>query len=212
MAPITHISQLDLSRNYTYADYLTWQFDEWVELIQGKVRRMSPAPQSIHQTISFNLTISIGGLLRGKLCRGFAAPFDVRLSKLTANGDASVQTVVQPDLCVVCDPTKIDKGGCLGAPNWIIEIVSPGNTSHDTKVKFDLYEENGVGEYWIIFPGDKNIAVYVLQAGHYQLQGEYYTPGLIPVHTLPEFSTDWDEVFENAERNYGRGVSADSKH
>jgi len=197
MPLITDISQLDLTKSYTYADYLTWQLDEFVELVRGKVRRMSPAPQPVHQTISFNLSVSIGLLLKGKSCRGFAAPFDVRLSKSSPNGDDTIQTVVQPDLCVVCDPTKIDKKGCLGAPDWIIEILSPGNATHDTKAKFDLYEENGVGEYWIVFPGEQNIAVYVLEDGRYQLQGEYYTSGAIPVHTLPNASVEWTEVFEN---------------
>ncbi|SHM31610.1 Uma2 family endonuclease [Hymenobacter psychrotolerans] len=198
MPPITSLSQLDLTKTYTYADYLTWQLTEWVELIRGKVRPMSPAPQSTHQTISFNLSTSIGVALRGKLCRGFAAPFDVRLSKITPNGDASIETVVQPDLCVVCDLSKIDKRGCVGAPDWIIEILSPGNFARDTKEKFDLYEENGVGEYWIVSPGEKSIAVYVLQDGRYHVRGEFYTPGPIPLHTLPEFSIEWTEVFEGA--------------
>ena len=99
MPPITSLSQLDLSKSYTYADYLTWQLTEWVELIRGKVRPISPAPQSVHQTISFNLNTSIGVALRGKSCRGFAALFDVRLTKTTPNGDASIQTEVQPDIC-----------------------------------------------------------------------------------------------------------------
>lgn len=196
MAPITDLSQLDLNKTYTYADYLTWQFDEFVELIRGKVRRMSPAPQPMHQTVSFNLSGSIRNGLRGKSCRGFAAPFDVRLVKATPNGDGAIETVVQPDLCVVCDLSKIDKRGCLGAPDWIIEIVSPGNASHDTKSKFDLYEENGVGEYWIVFPGEQTVSVFLLHEGRYQPHGDFYTPGLIPVHTLPEFSIEWADVFE----------------
>lgn len=196
MPPITDISQLDLTKRYTYADYLTWQLSEWVELIKGKVRPMSPAPQPIHQSISFNLNTSIGPALRGKSCRGFAAPFDVRLSQTTANGDATVETVVQPDLCVVCDPNKIDKKGCLGSPDWIIEILSPGNLARDTKEKFDLYEENKVPEYWIVSPGDRSVTVYVLQDGRYQVRGEFYTPGPIPVQTLAGFSIEWDEVFE----------------
>jgi Uma2 family endonuclease len=194
MPPITDISQLDLTKTYTYADYLTWQLDE---LVRGKIRRMSPAPQSAHQTISFNLGGAIRAVLRGKSCRGFAAPFDVRLTKSAPNGDASIQTVVQPDLCVVCDPGKIDKKGCLGAPDWIIEIVSPGNPSHDTKSKFDLYEENGVGEYWIVFPGEQTVSVFLLEDGRYQPSGDFYTPGLIPIRTLSGASIEWTEVFEN---------------
>jgi Uma2 family endonuclease len=167
MAPITSLSQLDLNQNYTYADYLTWQLDEFVELIRGKVKRMSPAPRVRHQTISFNLGASIKIALRGKHCQGFAAPFDVRLAKTTPNGDAQITTVVQPDICVICDPRKLDEFGCVGAPDWIIEILSPGNTAHDSKTKFDLYEENGVREYWLVHPGLKNVAVYVLGEGRY---------------------------------------------
>jgi Uma2 family endonuclease len=196
MPPITHFSQLDPDQSYTYADYLTWQLDEWVELIRGRVRRMSPAPRRVHQKISGQLFGSIHHYLRGRPCEVYHAPFDVRLTKATPNGDAAIQTVVQPDLCVICDQTKLDERGCLGAPDWIVEIISPGNAIHDTKAKFDLYEENGVREYWIVFPGERSIAVHVLQDGRYQLQGEFYTPGLIPVHTLSGFNMAWEEVFE----------------
>ena len=198
MPLITDISQLDLTKTYTYADYLTWQLTGWVELIKGKVRPMSPAPQAMHQTISFNLSSVIHQRLRGTSCRGFAAPFDVRLSKTTPNGDATIETVVQPDICVVCDPGKIDRRGCVGAPDWIIEILSPGNLARDTKEKFDLYEENGVGEYWIVSPGEKSITIYVLREGRYQVGGEYFEPGTVPVHTLAGAGVEWAEVFEGA--------------
>ena len=196
MPPITHISQLDLDKKYTYADYLTWQFDEFVELIRGKVRRMSPAPRRSHQEVSFNLSGLIKAALRNKGCHAYAAPFDVRLTRMTPNGDASIETVVQPDICVICDLTKLDEQGCVGAPDWIIEILSPGNTAHDTKTKFDLYEENGVPEYWMVTPGIKNVAVWVLTDSRYQIQGEYYQPGPIPVAALPGLLLEWDEVFE----------------
>ncbi|WBA41851.1 Uma2 family endonuclease [Hymenobacter canadensis] len=197
MPVITDISQLDLTKTYTYADYLTWRLEGMVELIKGKVRRMSPAPRVRHQSISFQLNTLIGIVLRGKTCRGFAAPFDVRLLKTSPNGDAQITTVVQPDLCVVCDPAKLDEFGCVGAPDWIIEILSPGNTAHDSKTKFDLYEENGVQEYWMVDPGLKNIVVYTLgETDQYELQGEFYQPGPIPVATLPGVELEWTEVFE----------------
>jgi len=197
MPPITDISQLDLSKTYTYADYLTWQLNEWVELIRGKVRLMSPAPKRAHQDITRNIEFSIMRFLQGKSCKMYHAPFDVRLSRTTPNGDASIETVVQPDICVICDPQKLDERGCLGAPDWIIEILSPGNTARDTKEKFDLYEEAGVREYWMVTPEQKNVVVYVAdEAGHYQLHGEFYTPGSIPVATLPELQLEWVEVFE----------------
>ncbi|SES90702.1 Uma2 family endonuclease [Hymenobacter actinosclerus] len=196
MPVITDISQLDLSKTYTYADYLTWRLDEFVELIKGKVRLMSPAPRVRHQKISFRLNTLIGSALRGSQCQGFAAPFDVRLLKNSPNGDAQVSTVVQPDLCVICDPAKLDEFGCVGAPDWIIEILSPGNTTHDSKTKFDLYEENGVREYWMVDPGLKNVVVYTLENDQYQLQGEFYQPGPIPVATLPDTALEWAEIFE----------------
>ena len=197
MASITDLSQIDLTKRYTYADYLTWRLPDWVELIKGKVYRMSPAPKRKHQDISRNLATPIAGFLRGKRCKTYAAPFDVRLSRATPDGDASIETVVQPDICVVCDPQKLDERGCLGAPDWIIEILSPGTTARDTHDKFDLYEEAGVREYWMVWPEQKNVIVYLLgDAGRYELRGEFYTPGLIPVATLPELLMEWAEVFE----------------
>jgi Uma2 family endonuclease len=197
MITATDISQLDLNKRYTYADYLTWRFDEFVELIRGKVRLMSPALRVKHQEVVSNLVALIKPTLRGKTCRVYSAPFDVRLSRTTPNGDAGIETVVQPDICVICDPAKLDEFGCIGAPDWIIEILSPGNTAHDTKTKFDLYEENGVTEYWMVTPGLKNIVAYVLRDSRYQLQGEYAEPADVPVYTLPGLTLAWDEVFEN---------------
>jgi len=196
MPPITDISQLDLTKTYTYADYLTWRMDEFVELIKGKVCRMSPAPRVRHQKISFRLNTLIGMAIRGGSCQGFAAPFDVRLTRATPNGDAQITTVVQPYLCVICDPAKLDEFGCLGAPDWIIEILSPGNTAHDSKTKFDLYEENGVREYWMVDPGLKNVVVCVLEGEKYRIHGEFFEPGPIVVHTLPGVALEWTEVFE----------------
>ena len=194
---ITDISQLDLSQRYTYADYLSWRFTEYVELIRGKVMRKMSAPVTAHQQCSMNFSGELHAYLKGKPCRVFAAPFDVRLTRSTGNGDAQVRTVVQPDLCVVCDPAKLDRRGCLGAPDWIIEIVSPGTAAYDNHTKFDLYAENGVGEYWIVFPGERSISVYTLQEGQYQLQGDYYEPGLVPSRTLPELQVQWADVFEH---------------
>ncbi|OWP64539.1 restriction endonuclease [Hymenobacter amundsenii] len=198
MPPITEISQLDLTRRYTYADYLTWQLTEWVELLKGRVRLMSPAPKRRHQDISRNVSTPIAGYLRGQSCKTYAAPFDVRLSRATPNGDASIETVVQPDICVVCDPAKLDERGCLGAPDWIIEIVSPGNVARDTRDKLELYQEAGVREYWIVLPEQQNVLVYLLDdaTARYELRGEFHTPGPIPVATLPELVMEWAEVFE----------------
>jgi Uma2 family endonuclease len=120
----------------------------------------------------------------------------VRLSNTHAATNRRVRTVVQPDLCVVCDPAKVDEFGCVGAPDWIVEIVSPGSVGHDTKTKFDLYEENGVGEYWIVVPAEKSVITYVLRQGRYESAGEYYQPGRIPCHTVPGLNLDWNDIFQ----------------
>ncbi|QKG52974.1 Uma2 family endonuclease [Hymenobacter sp. BRD67] len=199
MAPtvplITDIAQLDPSQRYTYADYLSWKFTDVVELIRGRVLRRMAGPARAHQRCSMNFSRLVDTFLLGKTCQVFAAPFDVRLTTGGANGNQQIRTVVQPDLCVVCEPAKLDARGCLGAPDWIIEIVSPGTAIHDTRTKFDLYAENGVAEYWIVYPGEQSIAVFVLQAGEYQAVGEYYEPGLVPSHTLPELALQWADVF-----------------
>ncbi len=198
MEPVTQLSQLDPNGSYTYADYLTWKFDEFVELIKGKVLRPMSVPTSRHQQYSTNLVIEIGRFLKGKPCRVYAAPFDVRLITGGANGDQQIKTVVQPDICVVCDLSKIDARGCVGAPDWIIEILSPGNAGHDTKTKFDLYEESSVREYWIVYPGIRSVVVYVLDAaGQYQLAAEYAAPGPMPVATLPGLAVEWADVFDD---------------
>jgi len=199
MAPITDISELDPSQTYTYADYLSWRFTEYVELIKGKILRKMSAPTSAHQQIASNLHGVIWNILRRKPCQIYPSPFDVRLLRSTGNGDAQIKTVVQPDLSIICDLSKIDKRGCLGAPDWIIEIVSPSSLVLDTRTKFDLYAENGVREYWIAFPGEQAITAYYLTAeGQYELSGTYAEPGPMPSHTLPELAIEWADIFEEA--------------
>ena len=161
---ITSLDQLDLSKRYSYADYFRWKFQERVELIKGFIYKMSPAPAPTHQKVSGKLFLKLGLFLETKTCQLYAAPFDVRLpdSKKQTN-DEVVYTVIQPDICVICDPEKIDDRGCVGAPDLVIEILSPGNTKKEMGIKFDLYEENGVKEYWMVEPSEKVIYVYVLK-------------------------------------------------
>ena len=168
---ITDIDQLDLSKRYTYADYLTWQFEEMVELIRGKVYRISPAPSRLHQEVSGNLFGLIWGALKDRSCRAFSAPFDVRLPlPIEQRTSEKINTVVQPDICVICDQSKLDQQGCNGAPDLIIEILSPATVQKDLKEKFDLYQHSGVQEYWVVHPSDKTVIPYRLDAdGVYQL-------------------------------------------
>ncbi len=158
---ITSIDQLDHNATYTYADYLKWQIEGYVELIRGKIFKMA-APSSGHQRISLNFAYLIKGHLLKSSCEVFAAPFDVRLNRFSEKKNKEILTVVQPDICVICDKNKIDAKGCIGAPDLIIEILSPGNTKKEMKEKFSIYEESGVKEYWIVYPDEKSILRYIL--------------------------------------------------
>jgi len=198
MATITELSQLDLNRVYSYADYLNWQLDEAVELIKGKIMLMAPAPNVRHQGISMDLSRSLSAFFLGKPCRVFAAPFDVRLydRKKSLLASADIHTVVQPDLCVICNPELLDEQGCNGAPDWIIEILSKSNTRHELRTKFALYEESGVTEYWLVFPDNPAIEQFALDAsGHYQLQALYAPGDVAASHLFPDLAIDVNEVF-----------------
>ena len=158
--PVTRFEDLDLSRQYTYADYLTWQFQECVELLRGWVARMSPAPNMRHQDIATRLTGHLYQELSLSACKLFAAPFDVRLPRTD-----SAESVVQLDLCVICDQHKLTEQGCTGAPDWVNEILSPGNTNREMRDKYALYEESGVREYWVVDPMNEHVLRYVNRGG-----------------------------------------------
>ncbi|MBN2443423.1 MAG: Uma2 family endonuclease [Spirochaetales bacterium] len=151
---------------FTYSDYLTWPQEERWELIHGIPYNMSPAPSLHHQQISFELAGQIHAYLRGKSCQAFTAPFDVRFP----GKDETIDTVVQPDISIICDKTKLDERGCLGPPDIIIEILSPHTASKDLKEKFVLYELQGVKEYWVVEPLDK--VVFVFTRGADSLYGK----------------------------------------
>ena len=157
---ITSLDQLDLVNGiYSYADYLVWKIKERVELLKGKILEMS-APSPIHQEISGNLQGALFVFLKNSRCKLYTAPFDVRFPQ---KGESQVYTVVQPDLCVVCDLEKIDSKGCVGAPDLVVEILSPGNSKKEMKSKFALYQEEGVREYWVVDPERELVFVYVAE-------------------------------------------------
>ncbi|MCB9276051.1 MAG: Uma2 family endonuclease [Lewinellaceae bacterium] len=181
------LKDMDMKRAYTYADYLTWTFEEAVELIKGKIFRMSPAPNTYHQEISSNLFIKIGYFFGNKACKVFHAPFDVRLPLPPGHvNDDEIQTVVQPDISIICDLSKLDARGCLGAPDWIIEIASPSTSRKDRKDKFEVYEYSGVREYWMVFPEDEYVLAYTLNADGKYIgrppfnKGEKISPSIFP--------------------------------
>lgn len=193
METITDINQLDLNKVYSYADYLLWKFEERVELFKGKIYKMSPAPNLKHQTVSMNLTGEMYNIFKTHPCRFFSAPFDVRLPK-KGKEDQEVFTVVQPDLCVVCDENKLDKRGCIGAPDLVIEILSPGNSKKEMKQKYELYEEAGVQEYWVVHPEEENITIFSLQNGKY-IGLKPVVDDFINSPLFPQLKIHTDEVF-----------------
>jgi len=191
--------QLDLTKRYTFADYLTWLDDSRRELIDGFVRLLFPAPSKSHQRIEVNIVTVINTFLKRKKCQVFVSPFDVRLLKNGEINSNQIDTVVQPDICVICDLSKLDEKGCLGAPDMIVEIVSPSNSKHDVKTKFELYQRHGVREYWIVFPNDKAVNVFLLDdAGKYQLVGMYAEDAKVPVNIFNgDLEIDLTEIFED---------------
>ncbi len=198
---------LDLSKRYTYADYLQWRFEETVELIKGKIFKMSPAPNRYHQEISIKLASRIEYFVRKNQCKVYNAPFDVRLPlPPEQRTDDKVDTVVQPDICVICDESKLDRRGCLGAPDWIIEILSPSTAQKDIKHKFEIYEASGVREYWLVYPLEQHVNVYTLnENGKYEGHQPYAKDDQISPKTFPDLVINLSEVFPDidlAEEDY----------
>ena len=190
---------LDLTKQYTYADYVKWTFSEAVELIKGRVFRMA-APLSNHQQTSGNLHVLFKVFLKSRNCRVFHAPFDVRLVKPLSQRktDKDIETVIQPDISVVCDTSKIDRRGCIGAPDLIVEILSKGTAAKDVKDKFELYEEAGVLEYWIASVEDETVLVYRLDNDNrYKADHRPYVKGDdIKVGIFDDFAIAVEDIFE----------------
>jgi len=190
---------LDQKKRYTYADYLTWLDDKRRELLDGFIRLMSPAPTTTHAQISFNLILFLGSYIKSNNghCQAFTAPFDVRLPKKPDEiADNKIYTVVQPDICVICDESKIDERGCLGAPDLVVEILSMSSQKYDLNDKFNLYEAAGVREYWVVSPMDKAVNVFILQNdGKYDKGTVYEKEMEIPVKTLPGLSFNTAKIF-----------------
>ncbi len=185
--------------NHSYADYLTWQMREVVELIRGKVfKKAAAAPGRIHQKISGALFLRLGNFLRGEKCQIYSAPFDVRFPE-KSKADTRIHNVVQPDICVICDPEKLDERGCIGVPDLIVEILSPGNSIVELKYKFNLYESNGVREYWIIHPETQDLLIYSLVDGKY-IPSRLFTSGdVVKSMVLDGFTLDLEEFFGDME-------------
>jgi Uma2 family endonuclease len=194
---ITDINLLDLDKTYSYADYLTWMFQERLELFKGKIAKMSPAPSRYHQQVSGNLHGILWTAFKKHPCNLYAAPFDVRLlDKKKSSIDKDIFTVVQPDLCVICDEKKLDAKGCVGAPDLVIEILSPGNSAKEMKYKFDLYEEAGVLEYWIVNPENKTMLIYVLKDNQFVGLHPLIEEDKIKSPLFPDLDFVLEEIFK----------------
>lgn len=189
------LADLDINKTYTYADYFKWKFEERVELIKGRIFKMSPAPNRRHQRLSGDIYYELRNYLKGKKCEVYVAPFDVRLPRKSKE-DKDIITVLQPDICVICDPSKLDDRGCIGAPDIVVEILSPGNNSKELKNKFEIYEESGVSEYWVVSPQDQTFAVYRLEAGSYQSSRLMVAGDIVTSTVLPGFTLNLSELFE----------------
>jgi Uma2 family endonuclease len=189
---------LDLNKRYTYADYLTWLDGQARELINGFIKIMSPAPRKRHADINATIFGNLWNIIRkntGK-CKVYTAPFDVRFPKQGETAFDKIDTVVQPDICVVCDLSKLDERGCCGAPDMIVEILSPSTLKKDVTEKFTLYEESGVKEYWIVHPNDKVIQVFLLQDdGKYDAGVMYEFEGQVPVYIFDNYPIDLNDIF-----------------
>lgn len=192
------VSDLDFEKSYTYADYLQWTFDDRLEILKGKLFKMTPAPNRMHQRLSGVIFNQMFQFLKGQPCHVYSAPFDVRLSRKNA-ADESVTTVFQPDICVICDLEKLDDRGCVGAPDIVVEILSPGNNKKELRNKYEIYEEAGVLEYWIVWPLEKTFMKYTLDETGKYIPSKILTLGdEVTTPVLPGFLLDLEEVFEEA--------------
>lgn len=183
---------------YTYADYRAWNDGERWELIDGTAYAMGPAPLRIHQKLLLRLATQVAVALEGKPCEPYIAPFDVRLPK-SSEADEETETVVQPDLVVVCDPGKLDDRGCRGAPDWVVEVLSPRSASHDHIRKRALYERAGVREYWLVHPVDRMATIYRHEARGFGAPEVVEMSGTTAVGILPDIVIDWARVLGEAQ-------------
>jgi len=180
---------IEKQKRYTYEDYYSWDDGKRWELIDGVPYAIAPAPSDSHQRISSNLHLQFASFLKGKTCKVFHAAYDVRL-----NADTGDDTVVQPDLVIICDQSKRDERGCKGAPEMVVEMLSKSTEKYDRVTKFNLYQKAGVREYWIVDPESKTVAVHMLESGRY-ITNMYSDEDTAPVHVLEGCEIILEDVF-----------------
>jgi Uma2 family endonuclease len=177
-------------QRHTYAEYLRWPEDVRYELIDGEAYLMAPAPSAGHQRLVGEMFRQIADALEGGSCEVFVAPFDVRLPRGNEPDD-EIATVVQPDLTIVCDAAKVDERGCRGAPDWVIEVLSPATAAHDQTIKLAAYERAGVPECWFVHPTDRTVTVYLLQGDTYGRPLIAELSGELASRSIPAVVIDW---------------------
>ena len=183
---------------YTFADVLTWDEKDRIEIIDGEAFMMAP-PSRVHQEIVAELTRQFGNFLEGKRCRVYPAPFGVRLFERDGVRPEDIDTMVEPDLSVVCDSSKLDSRGCKGAPDLVVEILSPSTQRHDRLVKLNLYQRAGVREYWIVDPDSRTVQVMQQESGRLQLHEVYSRGDVARVNVLEGCFIDLGKVFLGSE-------------
>ena len=179
---------------YTYADLIDWGEDQRFELYQGAPVALA-APSTTHQEVVMALSAQLYNYLRGKKCRVYPAPFDVCLFAGAEDSPADIDTVLQPDITVVCDPKKLTERGCSGAPDLVVEVLSPRDRRRDRQTKFDLYQRAGVREYWIVDPEAQVAQIHTLEEGRYHSPAAYNAKGEAPVGVLEGCVIRLAEVF-----------------
>ncbi len=185
----------DYPGTYSYADYLRWTIEERVELIKGKIFKMS-GPLRRHQVVAGSVFAHLWMFLEDKQCKVYQAPFDIRFPKKSKE-DKDIFTVLQPDVCVVCDPSKLDDRGCIGAPDIVVEVLSPSNNKKELRNKYNVYEEHGVKEYWILHPSEKTFFRYLLGNDGKFIPTHLLTEGdVVTTIILPGFELVLDKVFQ----------------
>ncbi len=185
---------IDYNARYSYADYLKFDFEEMVELIKGKIFRMSPAPRVTHQQISSNLHRIFANFFHHHPCQVFHAPTDIVLPVKNKKKE-SATTVVQPDICIICDLSIIEDLCVYGVPDLIIEILSPHTRKKDLQNKYEVYEESGVKEYWIVMPEEKLVEVFLLNNHKYQRIQSYAEADVVPCQIFEGLEVDLTDVF-----------------
>lgn len=187
------MTALPQERRYTYADLLTWDDNTRYELYNGQPVALA-SPSNTHQEILMDISSQIHTYLKGRNCKVYPAPFDVRLFEEDDDMPEDVSVVVQPDISVVCDPGKTDGHGCKGAPDMVIEILSSSTAQYDKLWKFNLYQQAGVREYWIVDPDARMVSAYTLKDGRYQAAA-YGADSSAPVEILEDCHIDMSTVF-----------------